>query len=98
MKKDDIFTAVGMMIFILSLFYGFYWLCGGMYKNKKIECVNRHQGVEAHYNIMTGCWYWDESRKSMQKEDKQKRTTAEILEKYGAKEINEKPDYSVYGF
>lgn len=76
-KSGEILGEIGFGLLFLYIMYIAFFFLGGHYTNKKIECIKKHESVEARYNIMTGCWYWDEIASKMVK-DKNKSKKLDI--------------------
>lgn len=100
-KSGEIIEEIGLgLIFLYLIYIGFFFL-SGQYTNKKIECVKNHESVEARYNIMTGCWYWDEIAGKMVKDrnntmravkmaDNDTQKLEDIAKKYNVEIIDDK--------
>lgn len=84
-KYGEFFAELGFGLLCLYLMYIALFFFGGHYTNNKIECIKKHESVEARYNIITGCWYWDEITSKMVKDKNapRKDTAQVIIKKIG---------------
>lgn len=66
-KFNEVCESIGVCLLFFYLLYIAFFFLGGKYENEKIECIKNHEFVEARYNIITGCWYWDDNVHKMVK-------------------------------